>query len=135
MQSSDWTGEIDRFVERWLRTYAAGDAAEIRQFYHVPLLAVFPGRLEWLRSEAEIEALLSELRIDVPDCDPADCGVESLRVHQLSETDALVSGSWVRTDASGATTDRVTFTDMVHRTDDGWRIVVAVAHPPENVLR
>jgi ketosteroid isomerase-like protein len=134
MQTSEETDEIDRFVERWLRTYADGDAAETLRFYHCPLLAIFPDRMEWLGTEAEIEALLSELRIDVPDCDPADCGIESLSVHRLTDADALVSGSWVRTDASGATTDRVTFTDLLHRTDDGWKIAVAVAHPPENVL-
>lgn len=133
MESLETPTDVRRFVEEWLDTYANGSLEEVERFYHAPLLAIFPDRWEWLWSGPEVAALLSRVRITVQAGADARSELESLRVHRLTASDVIVSGSWVCSD-DGAVTDRVTFTDLLHLTDDGWKIAVAVAHPPENVL-
>jgi ketosteroid isomerase-like protein len=134
MSAHDTPEGVERFVENWLTTYAGGDVQEIRAFYSVPMLAIFPDRWEWLFTEADVEALLSSVLIDVRGDADGRGEFEQLRRYRLTDSDVLVSGTWVLCGPEGTVTDRVTFTDLLHRTEEGWKIAVAIAHPPENVL-
>lgn len=55
-------------------------------------------------------------------------------VKLLSPTTALAAVEWSRLDTAGEELQRIGVTYAFLETDDGWKIVMVSAHPPETLL-
>lgn len=61
--------------------------------------------------------------------------ITDLHVQQMSENTAVVSVSRVRYTSDGQELERLGETYTLQRTDDGWKIVVAMIHDSETLFR
>jgi ketosteroid isomerase-like protein len=140
MTPTDPGADLEAFVEDWLAAYVSDDPTRAARFYRTPLLAVFPGRVRTLDSRADVERFLANAASELRQFDAFRPGddvagtTEALRTATLDDDLVVVAGRWERRAPDGTLLDRVAFADVLERTDDGWRIAVALARDPADAF-
>ena len=125
--------ELDRFFETYRDAYAARDVAAIREHYGVPLLSVTPDDRVWMETGEAVEKVMSAYLDTLPD--DFDHGeIDELVYHPLADDAVVASSAWTRYTADGEVFEELGTTYLLHRTDDGWRIVALVLHDPATII-
>jgi hypothetical protein len=88
-----------------------------------------------MATAADVEALFTQVMAGLKARSYARSELTGLHVKQMSENSALVSVSRVRYKTDGQELERLGETYALRKIDDGWKIVVAMIHDPDTVLR
>jgi len=118
----------------YIQTFQTLDPHAMPSYCHVPCMFISPQGVRVMATAADIEALFRQLMASLKARSYARSELTALHVHQLSETIAMVSVSRVRYNTDGQELERLGETYTLRRTEDGWKIVVAMMHNPEAVL-
>lgn len=131
----DLADELDAFFETYRDAYANLDVEAIREHYAVPLLSVTPDDRVWMETAEAVEKVMSAY-LDALRAGGYDHGeLDEAVYHPLSDDAVIASTAWTRYAADGEVFEELGTTYLLHRTDDGWRIVALVVHGPETVIR
>jgi len=129
------TTVITQTFTDYIQTFQTLDPHATLSYCHVPCIFISPQGVRVMATAAEIEALFRQLMESLKARSYARSELTGLNVHQMSETIAMVSVSRVRYNTDGQELERLGETYTLRRTEDGWKIVVAMIHNPEAVLR
>lgn len=129
----DVESELDAFFATYRAAYAARDVGAIREHYGVPLLSVTPDDLVWMETGEAVEKVMAAYLDTLPD--DFDRGeIDELVYHLLTDDAVVASSAWTRYTADGEVFEELGTTYLLHRGDDGWRIVALVLHDPGAVI-
>jgi ketosteroid isomerase-like protein len=128
------TATITQAFERYVDTFQSLDPKATLRHLHVPSLVLDARGPLVLSSEADAEAFLTRVMRDLAARDYTRSEITDSFVHLLGETTALVSVSRIRYATGGREMERLGETYTLRKTDDDWKIVVAVVHDANGVL-
>jgi ketosteroid isomerase-like protein len=111
------------------------DAQRVAPYYHEPLMFVTSARAGALATRAEIEAWLKPVFTRLRERGYARSDWSEFQAKLLSNGVAVVSTQTVRYKTDGQQLEKVGFTYVLRKTNDGWKVAVLVGHDPTNVLR
>jgi ketosteroid isomerase-like protein len=126
---------ITQTFTNYIQTFQTIDPHATLPYFHVPCMFIPPQGVRVLATAADVEALLTQVMEGLKARSYARSELTDLHVHQMSENTALVSVSRVRYKSDGQELERLGETYTLRRTDDGWKIAVAMIHDPDTVLR
>jgi ketosteroid isomerase-like protein len=126
---------ITHTFTNYIQTFQTIDPHATLPYFHVPCMFIPPQGVRVLATAADVEALLIQVMEGLKARSYARSELTDLHVHQMSENTALVSVSRVRYKSDGQELERLGETYTFRRTDDGWKIAVAMIHDPDTVLR
>jgi ketosteroid isomerase-like protein len=126
---------IAQTFTNYIQTFETIDPHATLPYFHVPCIFIPPQGVRVLATAADVEALLTQVMEGLKARSYARSELTDLHVHQMSENTALVSVSRVRYKSDGQELERLGETYTLRRTDDGWKIAVAMIHDPDTVLR
>jgi uncharacterized NTF2-like protein DUF6841 len=104
-------------------------------YFHVPCMFIPPQGVRVLATAADVEALLTQVMEGLKARGYARSELLDRHVKQMSENIALVSVGRVRYATDGRELERFGETYTVRKTEAGWKIVVAMIHDADCVLR
>jgi len=119
----------------YVQTFQALDPHAPLLYCHVPCMFISPQGVRVMATAAEVIALFSQVMEGLKARSYARSELTDLHVHQMSENTAFVSVSRVRYKSDGQELEQLGETYTLRRTDDGWKIAVAIIHDPDTVLR
>jgi ketosteroid isomerase-like protein len=96
---------------------------------------ISPQGIRVMATAAEVVTLFTQAMQGLKARSDARSELTDLHVHQMSENTAFVSVSRVRYKTDGQELERLGETYTLRRTDDGWKIAVAMIHDPDTMLR
>jgi ketosteroid isomerase-like protein len=126
---------ITQTFTNYIQTFQTIDPHATLPYFHLPCIFIPPQGVRVLATAADVEALLTQVMEGLKARSYARSELTDLHVHQMSENTALVSVSRVRYKSDGQELERLGETYTLRRTDDGWKIAVAMIHDPDTVLR
>jgi ketosteroid isomerase-like protein len=126
---------ITQTFTNYIQTFQTIDPHATLPYFHIPCMFIPPQGVRVLATAADVEALLIQVMEGLKARSYARSELTDLHVHQMSENTALVSVSRVRYKSDGQELERLGETYTFRRTDDGWKIAVAMIHDPDTVLR
>jgi ketosteroid isomerase-like protein len=126
---------IAQTFTNYIQTFETIDPHATLPYFHVPCIFIPPQGVRVLATAADVEALLTQVMEGLKARSYARSELTDLHVHQMSENTALVSVSRVRYKSDGQELERLGETYTLRRTDDGWKIALAMIHDPDTVLR
>ena len=119
--------------------FSGHDPQKAQVFYHKPCMFIGEQRVAVLESNSEIEAFFASAMQALEARGWHHSEWNEVSVEQLSDSAALVSTVAVRYMTDGEELERVGATYAFRKTDLGWKIAVAIPHPPvlpqDTVLR
>jgi len=119
----------------YIRTFQALDPLAPLPYFHVPCMFIPPQEVRVLATAADVEALLTQVMEGLKARSYARSELTELHVKQMSGNTALVSVSRVRYATDGRELERLGETYTLRKTEDGWKIAVAMIHDPDTILR
>jgi ketosteroid isomerase-like protein len=126
---------ITQTFTNYIQTFQTIDPHATLPYFHVPCMFIAPQGVRVLATAADVEALLTQVMEDLKARSYARSELTARHVHQMSENTALVSVNRARYATDGQELERLGETYTHRRTDDGWKIAVAMIHDPDTVLR
>jgi ketosteroid isomerase-like protein len=126
---------ITQTFTNYIETFQRLDPHATLPYFHVPCIFMPPQGVRLLATAADVEALLTQVMAGLKTRGYARSELLDLHIKQMSENTALVSVSRVRYATDGRELERLGETYTLRRTDAGWKIVVAMIHDPDCVLR
>jgi ketosteroid isomerase-like protein len=134
-------GQDDKTVlTQGLNDYASAfhnfDVQRVLRYYHEPLIVIGGPAVRVMATRADTEAWMKSFWARLRERGYARGSEFSpLHVKQVSTSVAVASAQFVRYKADGQELERIGATYVLHKTSDGWKIVVVVGHDPGGVLR
>jgi ketosteroid isomerase-like protein len=125
---------ITETFANYVQTFQTLDPHTTLPYFHVPCLFIPPQEVRVLPTAADIEALLIQVMEGLKARGYVRSGLTDLHAHQMSENTALVSVSRARYKSDGQELERLGETYTLRRTDNGWKIAVAMIHDPDTLL-
>ena len=119
----------------YLETFQKLDSRATLPYFHVPCMFIPPQGVRVLATAADVEALLTQVMEGLKARGYARSELLDRHVKQMSENIALVSVGRVRYATDGRELERFGETYTVRKTEAGWKIVVAMIHDADCVLR
>jgi ketosteroid isomerase-like protein len=104
-------------------------------YFHVPCMFIPPQGVRVLATAADVEAHLIQVMEGLKARSYARSELMDFHVKQMSGNTALVSVSRVRYARNGRELERLGETYTLCRTEDGWKIAVAMIHDLDTILR
>ena len=104
-------------------------------YFHIPCMFIPPQGVRVLATATDVEALLTKVMESLNARNYARSELMHRYVKQMSGNTALVSVSRIRYATDGRELERVGETYTLRKTEDGWKIAVAMIHDPDTVLR
>src|SRR5215475_12232885 len=126
---------ITQTFTKYVQTFQTLGPHATLPYFHVPCMFIPPQGVRVLATAADIEALLTQVMQGLKARSYARSELTELHAHQMSENTALVSVSRVRYKTDGEELERLGETYTLRRTEGGWKIVVAMIHDPDTILR
>jgi ketosteroid isomerase-like protein len=126
---------ITQTFTNYIQTFQTLDPHATLAYFHVPCMFIPPQGVRVLATAGDVEALLTQVMKDLKGRSYARSELMSLHVKQMSENTALMSVSRVRYAIDGRELEWFGETYTLRRTEGGWKIVVAMIHDPETILR
>jgi hypothetical protein len=102
---------------------------------HIPCIFISPQGVVVMTNPAAVETFITHLMEVLKARGYARSELTNLHVNQLSESIAAVSVSRARFKTDGQELERLGETYTFHKSDDAWKIVVAMTHDPERILQ
>ena len=129
---------IVRMYKDYVRAFQTLEASAVLPFYHVPFMSVSSREVRVLASPAEIENSFARNMEYLKKRNYTRTEIIDLDVRQMSQDLALVGVGLERYTADGEQLQPGTiyaYTYTLRKVDDHWKIVVAMAHDPETIVR
>ena len=125
---------ITQTFTNYIQTFQTLDPHATLPYFHVPFMFIPPQGVRVLATAADVEALLTQVMEGLKARSYARSALMDLHVKQMSGNSAVVSVSRVRYATDGREMERFGETYTLRRTEDGWKIAVAMIHDPDTVL-
>jgi Domain of unknown function (DUF4440) len=126
------TTATDTVIIEWFSRYAdAFQTLEPRatlQYLHVPCTFIDTSGVRVMCSADEVEAFLAKVMLGLSRRGFVRSELTGAIVRLMNQTTALLTVRRVRYEATGQQLETVGETYTLHRSDDGWKIVVAIVH-------
>lgn len=119
----------------YVQTFQTLEPYATLPYCHVPCMFISPQGIRVMATAAEVVTLFTQAMQGLKARSDARSELTDLHVHQMSENTAFVSVSRVRYKSDGSERERLGETYTLRRTDDGWKIAVAMIHDPDTMLR
>jgi hypothetical protein len=126
---------ITQTFATYVQTFQTLDPHMTLPYFHIPCMFIPPQGVRVLATAADVEALLIQVMKGLKTRGYARSELTGLHAHQMSENTALVSVSRARYKSDGQELERLGETYTLRRTDNGWKIVVAMIHDYDALLR
>jgi ketosteroid isomerase-like protein len=126
---------ITQTFTNYIETFQKLDPHATLPYFHVPCMFISPQGVRVLVTAADVEALLSQVMEGLKARGYARSELLDRHVKQMSGDIALVSVGRVRYATDGRELERFGETYTLRRTEAGWKIVVAIIHDADGVLR
>ncbi|MGH7929142.1 MAG: DUF6841 family protein [Candidatus Binatia bacterium] len=126
---------IAQTFTNYIQTFQTLDPHATLPYFHVPCMFIPPQGVRVLATTADVEALLTQIMEGLKARSFARSVLVELHVKQMSGNAALVSVSRIRYATDGRELERLGETYTLRRTEDAWKIAVAMIHDPETILR
>jgi len=130
----DTTATIQTFTD-YIQTFQTLDPHATVPYCHTPCMFISPQSVRVMATAAGVAALFTQVMAGLKARSYARSELTDLHVHQMSENAAFVNVSRVRYATGGQELERLGETYTLRKTEDGWKIVVAMIHDPDTVLR
>jgi hypothetical protein len=126
---------IAQVFTSYLETFQKLDSHATLPYFHVPSMFIPQHGVRVLATSADVEALLTQAMEGLKTRGYARSELLDRHVKQMSGDTAIVSVSRVRYATDGRELERFGETYTLRRTEAGWKIVVAMIHDPDCVVR
>ena len=126
---------ITQTFTKYIQTFQTLGPHATLPYFHVPCMFIPPQGVRVLATAADVEALLTQIMEGLKTRGYARSELWDRHVKQMSGNTALVSVSRVRYATDGRELERFGETYTLCRTEAGWKIVVAMIHDPDRILR
>jgi ketosteroid isomerase-like protein len=126
---------ITQTFTHYIQTFQRLDPHATLPYFHVPCMFIPAQGVRVLATAADVEALLAQVMEGLKARSYARSELMDFHVKQMSGNTALVSVSRVRYATDGRELERLGETYTLRKTEDGWKIAVAMIHDPDTVLR
>ena len=126
---------INQTFTHYVQTFQTLDPHATLAYCHVPCIFISPQGVRVMATAAGVAALFTQVMAGLKARSYARSELTDLHVHQMSENAAFVNVSRVRYATGGQELERLGETYTLRKTEDGWKIVVAMIHDPDTVLR
>jgi hypothetical protein len=126
---------ITRTFTDYIETFQKLDPHVTLPYFHVPCMFISPQGVRALATAADVEALLTQVMEGLRARGYARSELSERHVKQMGDNIALVSVGRVRYATDGRELERFGETYTVRNTEAGWKIVVAMIHDADCVLR
>jgi ketosteroid isomerase-like protein len=126
---------VVRVLADYQSAFSGHDPQGAQLYYDEPCMFVEAQRAVVLASRTEIEAFLASTMKSLEARGWSHSEWVEVNVKQLSDGVALVSTVAVRHMTDGEELERVGATYAFRKTDSGWKIAMAIPHPPDAVSR
>ena len=124
-----------RMFNEYVQAFQTLRAPAVASYIHLPCLFIAPQGVVVMASAAEVEALLDKMMEGLKVRGYARSELTDVKAIPLSENIVLVSVSRARYKKDGSQLERLGETYTFRKIDDGWKIVTAIVHDPDVVLR
>ena len=114
--------------------FSGHDPQSTQLFYHEPCMVIEAQGVVVLASRTEIKAFFASAMQSLEERGWHHSQWNEVPVEQLSDSAVLVSTVAVRYMTDGEELEQVGATYAFRKTDLGWKIAIAIAHPPDTVL-
>jgi ketosteroid isomerase-like protein len=128
-------GAITQTFTDYMQTFQTLDPHATHPYFHAPCMFIPPQGVRVLATAADVEALLTQVMEDLKARSYGRSEVMDLHVKQMSRNTAFVSVSRVRYTTDGRELERFGEIYTLRMTEGGWKIVVAMIHDPDTILR
>ena len=129
------TAAITQTFTNSIQTFQMLDPHTTLPYCHVPCMFLVPQGVRVMATAAEVAALFAQVMEGLKARSYARSELTDLHVHQMSENTAFVSVRRVRYKTDGQKLERLGETYTLRKTEDGWKIAVAMMHDPDTLLR
>ncbi|MGB8433589.1 MAG: nuclear transport factor 2 family protein [Burkholderiales bacterium] len=126
---------IVQAFRNYVQAFQTLDLHTTLTYFHLPCMFISPQGVHVLLTAADVETLLTQVMQGLKARGYARSELLDLHVNQMGSNTALVTVSRVRYAADGQELERFGETYTLRRIEDGWKIVVAMIHDPDVVLR
>jgi ketosteroid isomerase-like protein len=126
---------ITQTFTNYTHAFQTLDPRAALSYFDIPCMFITPQGVCVLATAADVEALLTQVMEGLKARGYARSEVMDLHVKQMSGNTALVSVSRGRYATDGRELERLGETYTLRRTEGGWKIVVAMIHDPDTILR
>ena len=134
-EGQDEKAAVTEVFKGYARAWDSLDMQRILPYYHEPLIFITAAGVRSLATRGDIEAWVKTIFTRITERGYARGEYPQLHVKQMSPSVAMASGLYVRYKKDGQELERLGATYVLHKTSDGWKIAVLVAHDPGSVLR
>jgi ketosteroid isomerase-like protein len=129
------TAAITQTFTDYIHTFQTLDPQATLSYCHTPCMFISPQGVRVMATQVEAAALFTQVMEGLKARRYARSELTDLHVHQMSENTAFVSVGRVRYATAGEELERLGETYTFRKTEAGWKIVVAMIHDPDTVLR
>jgi len=126
---------ITQTFTNYTQTFQTLHPRAVLPYFHVPCMFIPLQGVRVLATAADVEALLTQVMEGLKARSYARSELMDRHVKQMTGNTAVVSVSRIRYATDGRELERVGETYTLRRTEDGWKIAVAMIHDPDTVLR
>jgi ketosteroid isomerase-like protein len=126
---------ITQTFTNYTQAFQTLDPRAALPYFHLPCMFMPSQGVRVLTTAADVEALLTQVMEGLKARSYTRSELVNLNVKQMSANSALVSVSRVRHATDGRELERLGETYTLRRTEDGWKIAVAMIHDPDAILR
>jgi ketosteroid isomerase-like protein len=126
---------ITQTFTNYTQAFQTLDPRAALPYFHLPCMFMPSQGVRVLTTAADVEALLTQVMEGLKARSYTRSELVNLNVKQMSANSALVSVSRVRHANDGRELERLGETYTLRRTEDGWKIAVAMIHDPDAILR
>lgn len=135
-EGQDDKAVVTQALNDYVSAFHNFDVQRVLRYYHEPLMLIGAAGIRVMATRADTEAWMQSFWARLKERGYARGGEFSpLHVKQVSAGVAVASAQFVRYKADGQELERNGATYVLHKTGDGWKIVVVVGHDPGGVLR
>ena len=131
---TDLEREIDQLFTNYIRDFSNLDLKAIVSYFHHPCTFIVPQGVFVFSSAAEVEGFWHPRFDDLKTQRFARTEIAEANIKLLSDDTAMASSMAIRYSENGSELERRGATFALRKTDDGWKIVTLIHHPPDNVI-
>jgi len=110
-------------------------APAVTSYFHFPCMLIAPQGVAVMANATEVESLLDKMMEGLKARGYARSELMDVEAISLSENIVLVSVSRARYKTDGSQLERLGETYAFRKIDNGWKIVSAIVHDPDVILR
>jgi ketosteroid isomerase-like protein len=126
---------IAQTYSNYVQAFQTLDRRAVLPYCHVPCMFVSPQGVRIMETPSEVESLFNRVMEGLKARGFAQSRLTDFEVKQMSEDIALVSVSRVRYKTDGSELEQLGETYTFRKTEKDWKIVAAMVHDPDTVLR